>query len=104
MKLKYVFLALGILHTTFASAQLPAPAPVPKDGDCPANYAAEGSACVPKAGAQFVIAKSVICPEGYDIDGNYCVATASARLAIRRAAMSCPSGYEPTGNYCLSNK
>lgn len=104
MKLKHALIAVGVLWATSASAQLPAAAPVPKDGDCPANYVAEGSNCAPKAGAPFVVAKSGNCPEGYDADGNYCVATSTARLAIRRAAMSCPSGYESTGNYCLSNK
>lgn len=103
MNVRY-FLAFGIFLSAAANAQLPPPAPLPKDGDCPSGYAAEGSFCAPQSGAKFVVAKSGSCPDGYDTEGNYCVATSSARLAIRRAAMSCPSGYESTGNYCVSNK
>ncbi len=100
-----VFLGVaGLLLTAFANAQLPAPAELQKDGDCPSNYSAKGNLCMPAAGAKFATAKSGNCPEGYDTEGAYCVATPAARLAIRRAAMSCPSGYEPIGNYCLSEK
>ncbi len=102
--MRSVIFAAGLLWAVIAHAQLPAPAAIAKDGDCPANYVAEGASCAPKSGAQFVIAKSGGCPDGYEADGNYCVATPSARLAIRRAAMSCPSGYESTGNYCLSTR
>lgn len=98
------FLFAALFATGAAQAQLPPPSPVPKDGNCPASYAAEGTSCVPGNAAKFVIAKSGDCPEAYEVDGNYCVATAAAKLAIRRAAMSCPSGFESTGNYCLSVK
>ncbi len=97
-----VFAALFI--TAAARAQLPPPSPVPKEGDCPSGYVAEGASCAPGKAATFVIAKSGECPEAYVAEGSYCVATAAAKLAIRRAAMSCPSGFEATGNYCLSVK
>ncbi len=96
--------AATLLFATAANAQLPPPSSLPKEGDCPTAYVAQGNVCEPQANARFAIAKSGACPEAYEEAGNYCVATPSAKLAIRRAAMSCPSGYESTGNYCLSNK
>ncbi len=104
MKTRLPGLAAALLIVSAAHAQLPPPAPLPKDGNCPSAYVAQGSECIPQAGAKFATAKSGECPEAYEQDGNYCVATPAAKLAIRRAAMSCPSGYESTGNYCLSNK
>ncbi len=98
------FLFAALFVSGVAQAQLPPPSPIQKDGNCPANYAAEGTSCVPGNTAKFVIAKSGDCPEAYEVDGNYCIATPAAKLAIRRAAMSCPSGFEATGNYCVSNK
>ncbi len=98
------FLVATLFVARAAHAQLPPSSPLPKDGNCPANYSAEGALCVPGNAAKFVIAKSGDCPDAYEADGNYCVATAAAKLAIRRAAMSCPSGFESTGNYCLSAK
>lgn len=87
-----------------ALAALPAPDDLPKDGDCPANYAAHDKLCKPTAQAKFAFIKSEHCPDAYEEQGNYCVATAAAKLAIRRAAMSCPSGFASIGNYCVSDK
>lgn len=98
------FLFAALFVSAAARAQLPPPSPIPKDGDCPSGYAAEGASCAPGKAAKFVIAKSGDCPEAYEAEGNYCVATVAAKLAIRRAAMSCPSGFESTGNYCVSVK
>ena len=100
-------LLVGILYLFVcgtAHAALPAPSEIPKDGDCPADYAAKGNQCVPGANARFAFLKNQHCPDKYLEQGNYCVATAESKLAIRRAAMSCPAGFEPVGNYCISEK
>lgn len=104
MNARYVLGVAGLFLMAAAHAQLPAPAELQKDGDCPSNYLAKGSSCVPAGSAKFAVSKFGNCPDGYEAEGAYCVATPTARLAMRRAAMSCPSGYESTGNYCLSEK
>lgn len=101
---KNFFIGMALLVVSMAYAQLPAPSPLPKHGDCPSDYLVAGNECVPGSAAKFAVAKSGTCPDGYNADGNYCVASTSARLAIRRAAMSCPNGYESMGDYCLSTK
>jgi hypothetical protein len=100
-----VFFIAGFLLVSFSAfAALPPPSDIPKEGDCPSEYSAKGSQCIPGANAKFAFVKFQHCPEGYLDQGNYCVATAEAKLAIRRAAMSCPSGFESVGNYCISEK
>ncbi len=101
---RYLLLAVSFFISPLASAALPAPDELPKDGDCPSHYVAKGHLCQPTAQAKFAFVKSEQCPDGYEEQGNYCVATATAKLAIRRAAMSCPSGYTQSGNYCVSDK
>jgi hypothetical protein len=103
MKQTFVFAGF-MLASTLVFAALPAPSEIPKEGDCPLDYLAKGSQCIPAANAKFAFVKFQNCPEGYIEQGNYCVATAEAKLAIRRAAMSCPSGFESVGNYCISEK
>ena len=85
-------------------AALPAPADIAKDGDCPSDYAAKGTQCVPGANAKFAFVKYQQCPDTYLEQGNYCVATEQSKLAIRKAAMSCPAGFDHVGNYCISQK
>lgn len=101
---KFLFFVWVLLRTDVVLAALPAPSEIQREGDCPSDYTAKGSQCVPGPNAKFAFVKFQHCPEGYLDQGNYCIATAEAKLAIRRAAMSCPSGFEPVGNYCVSSK
>lgn len=87
-----------------ALAGLPAPAVLPKTGNCPTDYVAKSNECEPTKNARFAVQKSGVCPDGYEADGSYCVASPDARLAIRRAAMSCPKSFTPIGDYCISDK
>jgi hypothetical protein len=87
-----------------ALAGLPAPAVLPKTGNCPMNYVAKSNECEPTKDARFAVQKSGVCPDAYEADGSYCIATPDAKLAIRRAAMSCPKSFTPIGDYCISDK
>ena len=101
---KQLIIVWLLFSSTIAFAALPTPSEIPKQGDCPAKYAAQGSQCVPDKNAEFAFVKYLNCPDAYVEQGNYCVATAGAKFAMRRAAMSCPSGFESVGNYCISEK
>lgn len=103
--MKYLFLtALFFVVHGAVHAALPPAGDIPKEGDCPSDYSAKGTQCVPGANARFAFVKYQHCPDSYVEQGNYCIATPESRLAIRKAAMSCPAGFEPVGNYCISEK
>ena len=86
-----------------AHAELPSPAPIPRDGGCPSNYTMQGSFCVPSNGARFTIFKHGSCPSNYTSSGAYCVAASGARLAIPNPdKRGCPSGYTSSGYYCIA--
>lgn len=101
MKSKLIILILTSSSLS-AFAGLPAPAALPKNGDCPASYVAKGKECEPAKDAKFAVVKSGECPTDYEADGNYCLASPSAKLAIRRAAMTCPKSFTAVGDYCVS--
>jgi hypothetical protein len=65
-----------LLLPALALAQpLPQPKPGGPGGSCPHGYAASGSFCVPRAGAQDAIPlpPNGTCPWGYLRSGNFCL-------------------------------
>lgn len=103
MNIQYAAFA-ALLISLDCYADLPAPAPIQKNGSCPSGYGSQGDFCAPHSGARFAISKNGSCPSSYGSQGNYCVANSSARLAIPKGSGSCPSGYGSQGNYCVSSK
>ena len=101
MKSKLITLILASASLS-AFAGLPAPAALPKNGNCPSSYVAKDKECEPAKEAKFAVLKSGDCPTDYEADGNYCLAGPGAKLAIRRAAMTCPKSFTPVGDYCVS--
>ena len=103
--MKTPIIAFALASVSLAAfAGLPAPAVLPKNGNCPTDYVAKSNECEPTKDARFAVQKSGVCPDAYEADGSYCIASPDARLAIRRAAMSCPKSFTPIGDYCISDK